>query len=216
MTDENGAELRQELGVFFWAVVWICAAIEATLFAGDLGLFGLPDLRRTVFADGAFWPGVLKNWKPNFPLQPAAMFVTYGFLHAGPVHLIVNMLAVISLAPAVVRQVGNLRAVLIYIASLIGGAAGYAILSSGPQPMVGASGAIFGLIGAVLAWDYAARRVDGRSQWPVIRAIGLLALLNIALHVLLGGRLAWEAHLGGFLAGAAAAPFTKPKNLHPR
>jgi membrane associated rhomboid family serine protease len=71
--------------------------------------------------------------------------------------------------------------------------------------MVGASGALFGLVGAWHWRDWRQRRARGRPVGPLLQAIAGLAVLNLAMWVLLSGLLAWETHLGGYLAGAAAA-----------
>ena len=92
----------------------------------------------------------------------------------------------------------------------MGGAAGYALLSDSFSPMVGASGALFGLAGAILAWDYVDRFALQDRLWPVARAVALLIALNVALYFAMGGMLAWEAHLGGFVAGWIAALLIDP------
>ena len=116
---------------------------------------------------GAGWPirmagsgaGLLDSWRPNYPGQPAAMFASYGFLHGGAFHLLVNMITLVSLGPPVIERVGQWRFAVIYAASLLGGAVGFALLSSAVQPMVGASGALFGLAGVLTGWEYTARRL---------------------------------------------------------
>jgi membrane associated rhomboid family serine protease len=76
--------------------------------------------------------------------------------------------------------------------------------------MVGASGALFGLAGAILAWDYIDRFSVEERLWPVARAALLLVGLNIALYYAMGGILAWQAHLGGFVAGWISALLIDP------
>ncbi|MFD0860110.1 rhomboid family intramembrane serine protease [Roseovarius aquimarinus] len=66
---------------------------------------------------------------------------------------------------------------------------------------MGASGAVFGLIGVRQAADYRKRRRSGRPLQPLSMAILGLVAANIALFVIFSGGLAWEAHLGGWLAG---------------
>jgi membrane associated rhomboid family serine protease len=186
-------------------LIVICALIELVLSAADHGLISPARLRYTAYEYGGFWPGLLRDWKPNFAGQPVLMYFTYGFLHGGPVHLIVNMFTLYSLGRAVVDRVGNWRFCVIYLAALLGGAGLYGLLASGLQPMVGASGALFGLAGAIVAWNYADRRAYNLGLWPVGRAVLLLLGLNLVLWWAMKGQLAWQTHLGGFLAGAAAA-----------
>lgn len=183
----------------------ICVSVEAVLLLGDLGVFDEPRLRLLAYEYGGFWPGLLQDWRPNYVGQPQLMFFTYGFLHSGIVHLAVNMVTLVSLGAAVAERVGSLRFAAIYAISILGGAAGFALLSTGLRPMVGASGALFGLAGAVTAWEYLDRRDLGETLTPVLRILAILFILNVVLWWAMNGLLAWQTHLGGFLAGAAAA-----------
>src|SRR6056297_644628 len=186
------------------AILVICVAIEALLQGADFGLWGSPRWRGLVYQNGGFWRGLLDNWQPNYAAQPAVMFASYGFLHGGFVHLLVNMITLASLGRLVIERVGQARFAVIYALSLLGGAAGFAVLSSAVQPMVGASGALFGLAGVLTGWDYTARRLAREGIGPVLRVVGLLILLNLVMYWAMDGHLAWETHLGGFLAGWAA------------
>ncbi len=67
--------------------------------------------------------------------------------------------------------------------------------------MVGASGALFGLLGLWICWDYLDRRHFGEKMWGTYKALFYLVLYNVVFWVLLHGNLAWETHLGGFVAG---------------
>lgn len=176
---------------------------EIILWGADAGLWGAPRWRMIALEYGAFWGGLLGNWQPNYPLQPYAMFLSYGFLHAGPVHFTVNMVTLLSLAPPILARVGPWRLVGLYGASLIGGAAAFAALGQETAPMVGASGALFGLAGAYLAWEWSDRRAARQSLRPVVRTVLLLAALNLVLWWAMAGALAWQTHLGGFVAGWA-------------
>ena len=209
MTDGRDAAsqgLRGPQGI--WALgglAGLLAAIELILWLGP-GVAGLPPNLRTLALEyGAFWPGLLGNWRPNFPQQPWVMFVTYGFLHAGPVHLVVNLITLISLGRMIVVRAGTVAFAVIYLTSMIGGAVGFALLATGPMPMVGASGALFGLAGAILAWDFLDRYSGALSLWPVVRAVAFLLVLNLVLWWAMAGLLAWQTHLGGFVVGWAVA-----------
>lgn len=183
-----------------WALILACALPEAVLSLGDL----LGRLwRGYALAYGAFWPGLLHGWRPNYPGQAWAMFVTYGFFHAGPVHFAVNLVSLVSLGRGVIDRVGNRGFGLIYGASLLGGGIAFAFLAHATNPMVGASGALFGLAGALVAFGWADRRAAHETLWPVLRVILWLVGLNVVLWVATAGLLAWATHLGGFLAGAA-------------
>lgn len=192
-------------------LVSLCVGIEIILQLGDLGVFGVPRFRSLVYEYGGFWSGLLKDWGPNYPAQPWLMFATYGFLHAGLMHLCLNMLTLVSLAIPVAERVGGKKMMLLYCVSILGGGLGFALLSDSFRPMVGASGALFGLAGAILAWDYVDRYTLQERLWPVARAILLLALLNVALYYVMDRLLAWEAHLGGFIMGWIMALLIDPR-----
>ncbi|PTW44030.1 rhomboid family intramembrane serine protease [Rhodovulum kholense] len=185
-------------------LIALCAAIELVLSLSDAGLLP-PRLRALAYDYGGFWPGLLGNWKPNYPAQPYAMFVTYSVLHGGLAHLAVNMVTLWSLGGAVLDRVGAWRFALLYGASILGGAAGFALLAPDLRPMVGASGALFGLAGGLIAWASLDRVTYRETLWPVIRAVLLLLGLNAVLWWAMHGMLAWQTHLGGFLAGALCA-----------
>jgi len=185
-------------------IVVICVAVEAALQGADYGLWGSPRWRGLAYQYGGFWRGLLGNWQPNYAAQPAVMFASYGFLHGGLIHLLVNMITLISLGRLVIERVGQGRFVVIYALSLLGGAVGFAALSEAVQPMVGASGALFGLAGVLTGWEYTARRLARAGMGPVLRVICLLVGLNLVMYWAMGGNLAWETHLGGFLAGWVA------------
>lgn len=187
------------------AILIGCTAVEAVLQLADFGIIDAPRLRLTTYEYAGFWPGLLGDWNPNYPGQPALMFLSYGFLHGGAAHLVVNMLALLSLGQAVSARVGETRYALVYAISILGGAAGYGLLSRGLIPMVGASGALFGLAGAIIAWEARERRRLRESLGPVWRMIAILAGLNLILWWAMSGHLAWQTHLGGFVFGGIAA-----------
>ncbi|MEO9651812.1 MAG: rhomboid family intramembrane serine protease [Roseobacter sp.] len=189
-----------------------CVGVEGSLqLANHLELS--PRLRATFYEYGGFWVGLLHHWQPNYTAQPYAMFLSYGFLHSGPVHLVVNMVTLWSLGYAVLARVGVAGFSLLYLGTMIGGAAGYALLASGPSLMVGASGALFGLAGGLLAWDFIDRRADRDSLRPVLATLAILVGLNVVLWWVLAGQLAWQTHLGGLVAGGILAPLI---DRHPR
>ncbi len=119
-------------------------------------------------------------------------------LHASFMHILFNMWALWVLGPQIERGVGSGAFIAAYLASAgVGGA--FAYFMGSPQDIaVGASGAIFGLFGI---WaNFAVRRRNTSQGRYLLQQIGFLLLLNAALPFLIGG-IAWEAHLGGFIAG---------------
>lgn len=173
-----------------------------------LHLFPYPELTRgRLIQNFAFWPGLLRGWSPNYPGQAELMFFSYGFLHAGLMHLVFNMLTLISLGRPLVDELGQIRFLLLYLAGLIGGGIGYGLITVQTAPMVGASGALFGLAGALI-WMRIRQDWDELSPAGTLRdiafPIALLIGMNVVMYLALNGNLAWETHLGGFLVGALA------------
>ncbi|MGR3290159.1 MAG: rhomboid family intramembrane serine protease [Paracoccaceae bacterium] len=168
--------------------------------------------RGLAYENGGFWIGLLRGWRANYAVQPIAMFVSYGFLHGGIIHLVINMVTLFPISGLAVSRIGPYRFVLLYFISLIGGGVGFAILSDSIQPMVGASGALFGLAGAIAAWDYVDRYSAKLELWPVAWLITFLIGLNFVLWWLTSGQLAWETHLGGFVFGWITALLVDPRS----
>lgn len=193
--------------VFLYAIVTFCCVIEGILTLSDQGAVVPAHLRPVFYFNGAFWPGLLDNWKPNYGAQPYTMFVTHGFLHTGLIHLTVNMITLLALGLPVLRQVGQSSFILLYAASTLGGGLGFALLADNLQPMVGASGALFGLLGAILAWEFKGSREDREALRDFAKTVLFLLALNLLYWWAMDGQLAWEAHLGGFLIGWIAALF---------
>lgn len=121
-------------------------------------------------------------------------------LHAGFTHLLFNMWALWVLGPQIERGVGTWPFVGAYLASAgMGGAFAY-LFGDLSDIAVGASGAIFGLFGIWLNWALHRRNTaQGRA---LLQQILFLLLLNAALPFIIPG-IAWEAHLGGLIAGFA-------------
>lgn len=192
---------RARPGGVVLALMGLSVVLELVLVAADFGWIGSTRWRGLVYQNGAFWAGLLYDWRPNYAAQPWAMFLSYAFLHDGLGHLAGNMLTLAVLGPLVQARAGQGVFLAIYFLSAIGGAAGFALLSGSPQPVVGASGALFGLAGALLFRDWSGRRGAGRSPWPVACMILFLIALNVGMWWMLDGVLAWETHLAGFVTG---------------
>jgi membrane associated rhomboid family serine protease len=123
--------------------------------------------------------------------------LTGGFLHGGILHLGLNMYALWFLGQLLEPALGRVQFALLYFVSLLGGSLGVMLLSP-DAPTVGASGAIFGLLGAAL--------VFGRSRGMDVMASGLgpILLINLAITFLIPN-ISIGGHLGGLAAGALAA-----------
>lgn len=148
--------------------------------------------------------------------------------HANLVHLLMNASVLLPLTPlAMVRLGVGLagwgRFAALYAGSALAGAALYLALNPGGLPMVGASGAIFGLWGAVARIGPDGRMIPLRSR-RIRDEVLLVAWINLmmvfiiyAINQMEGGgpAVGWEAHIGGFLFGLLAMPWLAPSALPP-
>jgi membrane associated rhomboid family serine protease len=141
--------------------------------------------------------------------------LTAMFIHAGLFHLVMNMSALSIGAPVYQRLGRNLKGTLLFFAlyfacGLAGGLTFVALNPNGTVPAVGASGAIFGLWGALArigpgggVYPLLSQAV-WRHAWAAIKQNLVLIGILFVLGLLAGGgglKLAWEAHAGGFLTG---------------
>lgn len=162
------------VAVFAWTVVT----------AGSLGrndrapLFQAWTLTPGAVADGEWW-----------------RLVTGGFLHYGPIHLLFNMWALWVIGRSVEPALGSARYLAVYLVSLLGGSAAVMLLTSPGADVAGASGAVFGLMGALAV-------LLRKMRIPLGQVGGLIAI-NLAITFLLPG-ISVAGHLGGLLTGAAA------------
>lgn len=147
-------------------------------------------------------PGWTDRWffYPTAGLTEPWRFLTASFLHSpgSYVHVGVNMLALWMTGPYLEQALGRARFLTLYVLSALGGSVAVVVLA---QPLdgwgvgvVGASGAIFGLFGAVLV---VMRRLGGD-----VRGILVVLALNAVIGFVVPG-ISWQAHLGGLLTGAA-------------
>ena len=155
-----------------------------SIYGGNVGTEGgsLTDaweLSRAQLADGDFW-----------------RLVTSGFVHRGLFHLLANMLALYILGSMLEPALGRRRFALIYFVSLLCGSLGVLLFSA--DQSAGASGAVFGLMGAavVVARSRGLNLMEsGLGLWLGINLLITFTIPNISI----GG------HLGGLVGGALAA-----------
>ena len=139
--------------------------------------------------------------------------VTAMFLHASLLHLAFNMLALYWLGTVVEQALGTWRYLLLYFVSGIAGSAGALLFSSPFAVTVGASGAIFGIMGALLVLEY---RATGSFAGP---ALGLI-VINLALSFAIPN-ISWGGHVGGLVGGVLATfalvhfRYARPRSLGP-
>jgi membrane associated rhomboid family serine protease len=123
--------------------------------------------------------------------------ITSGFLHENVLHIAFNMYVLYVLGSLLEPALGRIRFGLIYAVSLLAGSFG-ALLVTPHSPTVGASGAVFGIMGA------AAVEVRAR-QIPLMQSgVGSLILINLVISFTLPG-ISWGGHVGGLIGGTLAA-----------
>ncbi|CAO2829919.1 unnamed protein product [Amaranthus hypochondriacus] len=132
--------------------------------------------------------------------------VTSAFLHANVGHLLVNCYSLNSVGPSVENICGTRRFFTIYFASAVASSAMSYWLSKAPA--VGASGAIFGLVGSVAVFSMRHRRLLG-SGGPDLKHIAQVIALNMIIGLASSGIDNW-GHLGGLLGGAAVSWLVGP------
>ncbi|GAA0663154.1 rhomboid family intramembrane serine protease [Kitasatospora atroaurantiaca] len=119
--------------------------------------------------------------------------VTAVFVHNGPLHVIMNMISLWVLGPQLERVLGRLRFVALYAVSGLAGNALAYLVTGGNLYSVGASGAIFGLLGATAVLFRANRLPLG----PVVALLVFNLVISFSVPLI-----DWRAHVGGLVAGA--------------
>ena len=139
---------------------------------------------------------------PQFGHFEPWRLLTVLFVHSGWLHIALNMLALWMIGRILEPLVGHIRFIAMYLIAGIGGSVAAALLAP-TTSVAGASGAIFGLFGALL--------IIGRHIGANVTSIAIIIAINFAFPFVVGllsGSLAaiqisWQAHLGGLIAGAA-------------
>lgn len=219
--------------VVLWTVGALAAVHAARAALGPEADFDL--LLRFAFVPARYRPGFATADDPTLYWTP----ITYGLLHAGLEHLILNSLWLVVFGSAVAWRFGAGRFVLFALACTAAGAAAHAASNwLEPVPMIGASAGVSGLTAAAARFIFEAggplgafRSQGGRYAFlqpatPFVeslrnpRVFAFVAIwfaLTIAFGAISipgapgeGGQIAWEAHLGGFLAGLVLFPLFDP------
>ncbi len=143
---------------------------------------------------------------PNFQyLQLTGQWyriLTVALTHAGLMHLGFNMYSLMILGSPLEAAFGKNKFLIVFFTSLITGSLGSAYFASINSYSVGASGAIFGLFGALA--------VVGKQIGVDIRSILVIIAINFFIGFAIGG-VDWHAHLGGLVGGVVAAKIIMAK-----
>jgi membrane associated rhomboid family serine protease len=121
---------------------------------------------------------------------------TSAFLHGSFIHIAFNMYVLFFLGPTLERILGHTRFIILYLLAALGGSVASYWFSDLQTVSVGASGAIFGLMGALI--------VAGRRLRYDIKQVIFLLAINVVIGFFSPG-VDWRAHFGGLVVGAAVA-----------
>ncbi|PWK65818.1 rhomboid family intramembrane serine protease [Aminobacter sp. AP02] len=158
--------------------------------------------------------------------------LTYAFLHGGFAHLFINMVWLAAFGSPLANRLGVLRFSLFFaVTSLAAVALHYILHSMDQAPLVGASGAISGMMGAAARFSFQIDRSQGKPAFAgaplpirdVFRSrtamtfLGVWMVINLVTGMVgftpgVDNQIAWEAHIGGFLAGFLGIRFFDRRN----
>lgn len=217
--DDNPTELRPVISITLIIICVLAFFWELSLGSG---------MERAVYALGVIPATLLHDQRlpPELALiPPAATIFTSMFLHGGWMHLLGNMLYLWIFGNNVEDAMGHVRFLLFYLAC--GVAAVFAQALPDPSstiPMVGASGAISGVLGAylllypharvlvVIPLGFYMHTMRLSASW-VLGFWFVLQLVSNAFSESGQGGVAFGAHIGGFVAGAALVPFFRRRGI---
>jgi len=128
--------------------------------------------------------------------------VTSAFLHWSPFHIFFNLFVLYQIGPILEQGLGRWRYTGVYVLSLLGGSLGALLLDPNAQT-AGASGAVYGLLGALFVLS----KRRGLNPWS--GGIGPLILVNLVITVAVPG-ISLGGHVGGLVIGAGAALLLDP------
>jgi membrane associated rhomboid family serine protease len=156
---------------------------------GQFGVYSSSGLHGTTVTEGWLYRSAIAEdqyWR----------LLTSGFLHASVLHIAFNMYLLYLLGLMLEPAIGSLRFATIYFTALLAGSFGALFATAGPS--LGASGAIFGLMGAAVV------ELRARSVGVMESGIGGLIILNLILSFTISG-ISIGAHIGGLIGGFLAA-----------
>ncbi len=176
----------------------------------DRGWFGDLDLRSLMVSYGAFWdflfpPGVVDQ--TLYPGQSYLMFVTHALLHAGTIHVLMNAAIFIALGKTLAFYYGLKLTLITMLLGAVCSGITFGLLETTAAPMVGASGVVFAFIGVWLQTSRAEAVRMGRPARSASVVIISLIVFHVFMDVFMGGQIAWQAHLGGFVLGYFVIPW---------
>ncbi len=179
VTPAGGAPISRPI------VTYVLIGINVAAFALQMFAGG-----NAVINDYAMFPAGIAYYDEWYRL------VTGAFLHGSFLHIAFNMYVLFALGPTLERILGHGRFIVLYLVSALGGAVASFMFSFLCTASVGASGAIFGLMGALVV-------AGQRLRYDITQVLVLLAI-NVVIGFF-APNVDWRAHLGGLVTGAVVA-----------
>ncbi|MFF9564308.1 rhomboid family intramembrane serine protease [Leifsonia sp. NPDC014704] len=172
--------------VVTYAIIAVCVLVFIVQTLGSL--LGLPVNSALVYAGAYSYP----SGTFGVGFEPWRMFTSV-FAHANIIHIALNMYTLFIFGMALEPLLGRARYLALFLISGFAGSLGVLLLASPVQPVLGASGAIFGLFGAFFIIQ---RRLGGSATQMLV-----LLAINLGIGFLPGFNIAWQAHVGGLIGG---------------
>jgi membrane associated rhomboid family serine protease len=171
-------------------VTWTLVAINLVLYLFELVRPGIADDWAMVGRYGPVLGVANGQW---YRLITSAFLPPPGLNSIGLLDIAFNMWALILVGPALEQLLGRVRYLAVYLVSAVGGSVMFYFLAPATESALGASGAIFGLFAA---WFVLSRRLRVDSRQVVV-----LIVINLVIGFVFSGEIAWQAHVGGLIAG---------------
>jgi len=205
-----------DVGVTPWrAMPAVVKALTLTLIAAYAAFFFFASTETKDALVQTYGVTPLRFTQGSIEASAWLSLVAHVFFHGGWLHLGMNCIVLLQAAPLVAARLGAAQFIILFFVSAIGGGLAYVSINpSGAAPAIGASGAICGVFAAFML---AVRPTPKQALAdPNVRnAIGMFLFINVGLAAAASmfGLLpiAWEAHLGGFIAGGALYPLLAPR-----
>jgi len=185
------------------------------------------DGKRIVYAYGAI-PHNIVSFESTQPIHPLLTLFTSMFMHGGVFHILGNMLYLWIFGNNIEDRLGHFRFILFYLFCGIAAALSHTMVAADSGvPMIGASGAVSGVLGAYILLFPMARIHTiiflgfflQSVQIPALIVIGFWAIIQIVNGLITQGMpnqggIAWFAHAGGFLAGLISIKLWQPRRFN--
>jgi membrane associated rhomboid family serine protease len=183
-------------------VTWLLIAAQIVAFIGAMYFALQRHIALAAFLSNGSSPirDRLAVWGPALAAGEWWRLISYAFVHGGAVHLLLNLLSHAALGPVVERMFGSVRLLILWLVSALGG--GCAVVLAG-QAAVGSSGAVCGMLGAMVAFVALNRRHLG-PQLVAMWQRGLASAVIATVFISMVPGVSWSGHLGGAVAGLAA------------